>query len=140
MSVFHNPTPNLTVNTPNGKRSIMEQIRENLARKTPPQTSSDMATNDRNVTSIGTGQVTVTSTAQQVGIVSRLRSAIKLTNLSATTEIWWGTTQAVSPTTGDLIPAGRGQWVSIPGPSVIWVVTASSSAAMSWAEKYADND
>lgn len=114
-----------------------------------------MATNDRNITSVGTGQLVITSTPQQIGVVSRKRSAIKLTNLSST-ELWWTTIPGLVPGftgggNGDIIPAGAGQWVSIPGPSVIWVACVASgvimtnglastgTGRMSWAEKYAED-
>lgn len=137
MSVF--PT------TPVIRRPILQQIRENLARRNHPNVDSSLATNDRNVTTIGTGQLTVTVNPQQIGIVSRKRIAIKLTNLSVTTEIWWSSIPGLIPGSGqggngDLLPAGRGQWISIPGAAVIWVAVASGTAQMSWAEKYEDDE
>lgn len=93
---------------------------------------------ERNVTTVGTGQITATQTPQQLSYVSRDKIATKLTNLSAT-DIFWGTTQGVSPTSGDLLPGGRGNWVAIPGACVIWVVCAAGQTAlMSWAEAYDD--
>lgn len=94
--------------------------------------------NPRNVTELGTGQTTVTTTPQQISFVARNRSGIKLTNLS-NTEVWYGESSSVSPTTGDLLAAGRSQWVSVPGCSILWVVTASGTATIAWAESFSNN-
>jgi len=129
------------------KIPLLEQIRRNLARTSfVNATDNTNKENQRNITTLGTGQLTVTINPQQIGVVSRKRTAIKLTNLSAVTEIWYGAIAGLTYQNGDFIPAGRGQWVSIPGASVIWVVCAPStvqgtgSALMSWAEKYDDSD
>ena len=91
----------------------------------------------RNLTDFGTGQIaTVTTVPQQVNTVNLHRSGIKLTNLSGI-EIWYGNSPGqANPTSGDLVPAGRGQWIFVPTRSVIFVATASGTASMSWAEVY----
>lgn len=109
---------------------------QTIVRATTPQ-GGQVEEIDRNVTTVGTGQLSVTSTPQQISLVARNKIATKITNLSATTEIFWGTTSSVSSSTGDLIPAGRGNWIGIPGASVVWVVCASGqTASISWAEAY----
>lgn len=90
----------------------------------------------RNVTDLGTGQLNVTSVPAQISYVSTRRSGIKITNLGGT-EIFYGSTVGVNSTSGDLIPAGRGQWVFIPGGSTIFVVCAAGqTGSVSWAEVY----
>ena len=100
----------------------------------PPQYK--LQTNPRNRTNLATGQLLVTSIPQQLNMVNERRAATKLTNLS-TSDIFYGPTSGVSSATGDLLPAGRGNWISIPSGSVIWVVTASGvTGQISWADVY----
>lgn len=92
---------------------------------------------DRNKTDLATGQIDVTSTPKQLNYVSLKRVATKITNLSATVEIFYGATAGVTVLSGDFIAAGRGQWVSIPAQSVIWVVCAAGQTARAaWADAY----
>lgn len=95
-----------------------------------------LRSNPRNLTNLATGQVFVTSSPQQLNMVNLNRAATKITNLG-TTDIFYGAVPNVSSTTGDLLPAGRGNWVSIPARSVIFVVCASGqTGSVSWADVY----
>lgn len=94
--------------------------------------------NPRNVTDLACGQLVVTSTPQQVNLVSRLRKGTRLTNLSGTL-VYFGPTSGVSSTTGDILEAGFGCWTVIPARSVIWVVCAvGSTALIAWSDVYDD--
>lgn len=109
-----------------------------IERVATPQ-GGNVAPIDRNVTSVGTGQLTVTTVPQQLSYVSHERLAMKLTNLSSTVDVYWSTSPTLIPGdtgNGDLLPAGRGNWISIPYPTVIWVATGSGTARISWAESY----
>lgn len=96
---------------------------------------------DRNVTTVGTGQLTVTTTPQQLSYVSRDKMAVKLTFLSGS-DVYWSAQAGLVPGdngNGDLLSSSaRGNWVSIPSPSVIWVACATGTARISWAEAYDD--
>jgi hypothetical protein len=120
MSVFHQ-MPRIP---------LLEQIRQNLARKNQPPTVSGMGPNFRNITHVGTGQITINSNAaSQISLVSGDRIATKITNLSQA-DIYYGTTPSVSQLTGDLLPGGRGKWVLIAGASVVWVIAATSAGVL----------
>ena len=112
-----------------------------LARVQTPSASSDIPEIDRNVTTVGTGQLTVTTTPQQLSYVSRNKMAVKLTFISGS-DVYWGTTAGLvagDSGNGDLLSSAvRGAWVSIPSPSIIWVATATGTARISWAEAYDD--
>jgi hypothetical protein len=91
---------------------------------------------DRNITDLATGQLTVTSVPQQINYVSTRRIATRLTNLSLN-QVFYGPTSGVTISTGDLLPAGIGQWVSIPARGVIFVVCASGlTSLIAWADAY----
>jgi hypothetical protein len=126
----------------NGNGNVFDVIKQNLRNAFPQQTVEPFAkTIPRNVTTVGTGQLTVTTLPQQISFVSRSKMAVKLTNLSATVDVYWGTTSGLVSGdlgNGDLLPAGRGNWVSIPSPVVVFVVTATGTARISWAEAYED--
>jgi hypothetical protein len=96
---------------------------------------------DRNVTTVGTGQLTVTTTPQQLSYVSRDKMAVKLTFLSGN-DVYWSANAGLIPGdngNGDLLSSSaRGNWVSIPSPSVIWVACSAGTARISWAEAYDD--
>jgi hypothetical protein len=90
----------------------------------------------RNVTDLATGQITVTSTPQQINYVQPNRIGTKLTNLS-TNQVFYGPSFSVSVNNGDLLPPGVGSFVFIPCSSVIFVVCASGQTALiSWADAY----
>lgn len=111
-----------------------------IARATTPQ-GGMIPEIDRNVTTVGTGQITATTAPQQLSYVSRNKMAMKLTNLSATVDVYWGTNSSLIPGdtgNGDLLPAGRGNWVNIPSPSIVFVATSTGTARISWAEAYDD--
>ena len=92
--------------------------------------------NPRNVTDLATGQITATSSPQQINYVSNRRIGTKLTNLSAN-QVFYGPTPGTTSNSGDLLPAGVGQWVFIPCRSVIYVVCAAGQTALiSWADAY----
>jgi hypothetical protein len=117
----------------------MQSDYQRKLRNNPPPPPNNPALgqtpNVRNITDLGTGQLQVTTTPQQVNVVSTTRVGIKLTNLSGT-DIFYGATAGVTSSSGDLLPGGRGSWIFIPSRSVIWVVVASGTASMSWAEAY----
>lgn len=109
---------------------------ELMRRATTPQ-GGQVGRIPRNITTLGTGQISVTTTPQQISYVDENRACIKITNLSSV-EVFYGSTIGVSSTTGDLLPAGRGQWIEIPGGSTIFVVIAPATpqvnGLISWAE------
>lgn len=120
--------------------TISEQIASNLKRHYQPDKPKPFYSGPdyRNVPRVGTGQLSVTSSAQQVSSVSRSKAATKITNLGST-DIYWGTNPTTSSTNGDLLPGGRGNWVSIPNATIIFVVCASGvTGSISWAEAYND--
>lgn len=94
---------------------------------------------DRNIPSVGTGQVPVSSLAAQVSYVNRSKLCTKLTQLSTGVDVFWGTNSSVTPANGDLLIGQKGAWVSIPRAAVVFVVCASGqSTTISWAEAYDD--
>lgn len=81
------------------------------------------------------------ATAQEVQITTvptliapaRARAGIKLTNLSGL-EIFWGPDRTVTTSSGDFIPAGRGQAIYVETCSAIWGIVASGVGGVSWAD------
>jgi hypothetical protein len=125
--------------------TVFDVIRQNLKNSFAQQSHVEPFAKpiDRNITTVGTGQLTVTVLPQQLSYVSRNKTAVKITNLSATVDVYWSTIGGLVAGdlgNGDLLPAGRGNWVSIPSPSIIWVAVApgSGTARISWAEAYDD--
>jgi hypothetical protein len=116
--------------------TIADQIAANLKRQfnpePPPRSFAQPI--QRNDTDFGTGQINVTTNPVQVVGPRSLRGAIKITNLTST-EIFLGNSSSVSTITGDLLPAGRGQWVKYDTASAIWAV-ATVAASVSWSEVY----
>lgn len=95
----------------------------------------------RNVTTVGTGTLLVTTTPQQLSYASREKMAVKLTYLSGNDVYWSGNSGLIAGDSGNgdlLSSSARGNWVSIPSPTVIWVATATGTAQISWAEAYFD--
>jgi hypothetical protein len=91
-----------------------------------------------------TGQVSLESLTVPVLICASRsnRGSIKITNLS-TVDIWIGKTVRVSATSGDLLPGGRGQWISLPTKASIWALpsalnggASSTPTAVSFSEVY----
>lgn len=97
---------------------------------------------ERNITTVGTGQLTVTTTPQQLSFVSREKMSVKLQYLSGGNDVYWSTTAGLiagDTGNGDLLSSSsRGNWISIPSPNVVWVATATGTARISWAEAYFD--
>jgi hypothetical protein len=101
---------------------------------------------DRNIPAVGTGQILVTSTPQQVSYVNRSKISTLLTMVSVGTDVYWGTnpsvTAFVSNTqlgSGALLPGIKGAWVAIIQAAVVFVVCPSgSTAVITWAEAYVD--
>lgn len=117
-----------------------KQSKEVLRRATTPSGAWPTPI-ERNVTRVGTGQLTVTSTPQQLSYVDRNKVATIITNLSTSVDVFWGTNSGLTTTNGDIIPAGKGNWKAIAGAVVIFVVCASgSTATISWAEAFDDEE
>lgn len=79
-----------------------------------------------------TGQVTLNG----VTIIAPSRASragIKITNLSAI-DIYIGSSNAVTVLSGDLLPAGRGQWIFLPTQSALWGIPASGTPVISFSE------
>lgn len=117
----------------------VKQTREIMRHVTTPQGMGPEPI-DRNIPRVGTGQVAVTSIPAQISYVDRNKISTKITNLSSV-DVFWGTNAGVTSSNGDLLPAGRGNWVSIPLAKIIFVVCASgSTATISWAEAYVEEE
>lgn len=82
----------------------------------------------------GTGQVTVGQTGTIVKLRNPLRRAIKLTNLSATVDLYIGFSQTVDTTTGDLLAMGRGNFIIIPYNLDVWACAGAPGGSLSYME------
>lgn len=117
------------------------KVNAEMVRRATTPTGGGVKPIDRNVTTVGTGQLTVTTTPQQLSYVSRNKMAVKLTFLSGNDVYWSAQAGLIAGDlgNGDLLPSSaRGNWINIPSPSVIWVATATGTARISWAEAYDD--
>jgi hypothetical protein len=54
------------------------------------------------------------------------RSSIKITNLTAN-DVYIGYSKGLTVANGELLPGGRGQWISLPTQSQIWGIPATGT-------------
>lgn len=93
-------------------------------------------------TDFATNQVQLNSKQAALIVTQRDdRAGIKLTNLS-TIDIWILTdpqkyqSGASLQLSGDLLPAGRGQWIWVPVKAAVWGVSQSGTPLISYLEIY----
>jgi hypothetical protein len=116
--------------------SMLDQIKANIERQFPSEEQSPQKFNPRNFTNFGTGQIALSTTPVQIVGPRPGRICIKITNTSDTIDIYVGNSANVSISNGDLIPAGKGQWVSYETASTLFAVVSSGTPTITWSEVY----
>jgi hypothetical protein len=99
----------------------------------PTTPALSLSTIQASSTSIVTGQAAVTTTAAQLASTATYKNGIKLTNLSTSASPLFYGPSGVTATTGDELPAGQSVVLPVSDPSLIYVITASSTATASFA-------
>jgi hypothetical protein len=118
--------------------TVLDNIRDNLDRNFPRQrtVSESSVPNFRNTTKFGTGQAALSTSPAQLAGPRPGRSCFKVTNTSDSVDVYIGNSASVSVLNGDLLPAGKGQWVSYPTASAMWAVVSSGTPTVTWSEVY----
>lgn len=118
---------------------ILDQITANVkAQFDPPKPQPFAKPIDRNIVDLGTGQIMLGTVPIQIVGVRPERVGVMVTNLSGVS-VYLGSNANVSPTNGDLLAPGIGQWKAYATKAVLWGVVASGSANVSWAEIFDDD-
>lgn len=79
-----------------------------------------------------TGQVTLSASASQIVSSRATRRAIMVTNTDAAIKVYVGTSNAVTTSTGQIVPVGLS--VSIPITAAVWAIAASGSPVITYTE------
>jgi hypothetical protein len=85
---------------------------------------------------LGTSQVTVTGAATLLVGYNPNRVGVLVTMLGTTTDVWIGDSDAVTPSTGSLLPNVKGAALSLPFYGAVYGITTGGSQGVSVLEIY----